>query len=114
MILYLFYKIYKIPPQLSGKIPYTKKGKGEACSPGTEIISEIECEDALRYAPLLGITLNTRYTLVKGSWGNLPHQCSYQSNGDQAFYFNREETNEASEFLNGWYKMICRTGKFWL
>ena len=96
-------------------------GKGEACSPGTEIISESTCEDALQYAPLLGITLNNRFTLVKGSLSNIPgyrhivpHQCSYQSNGDQAFYFNREETNEASEFLNGWYKMICRTGKFWL
>ena len=96
-------------------------GKGEACSPGTEIISESTCEDALQYAPLLGITLNNRYTLIKGSLTNIPgyrhivpYQCSYQSNGDQAFHFNSQETSDATGFNAGWYKMICRTGKILL
>ena len=102
-------------------------GKGEACSPGTEIISESTCEDALQYAPLLGITLNNRYTLIKGSRSNIPgyphivpYQCSYQSYeatskyGDQAFHFNGQETSDATGFLNGWYKMICRTGQILL
>ena len=79
--------------------------------PGTEIITEDECKDALKYAPSLGISLGDRDTLQTGSWDHVPHQCSYQANGDQAFHFNLKETVNASHFINGGYKMICKKGK---
>ena len=101
-------------PNILGEIPYVKKGTGEECSAGTEITNEVECKDALRYASSLGITLGNRNTLVEGSWNHVPRQCSYQANGDQAFHFNRNETKNASGFLNGGYRMICKKGKIWI
>ena len=83
---------------------------GELCPSGTEITTENGCDDALKWASELGISLQNRKQLVAGSWTHVPHQCSYQSQGDQAFHFNNKQVENARDFLNGWYKMICRKG----
>ena len=86
-------------------------GQAELCPSGAEITTEDECDSALQQATELGITLQGRKTLVAGSWDRLPHQCSYQYHGDNAFHFNNEQTNNVAKFVNGAYRMICRKGK---
>ena len=77
-----------------------------------EIMTEEECKNALKEVYLIGITLGSRKNLVSGSWNHVPYQCSYKSIGDQAFHFNRKEVNDAKNFIDGMYKMICRRGKY--
>ena len=86
--------------------------KSEPCPPGTEITTEEECDRALKRATDLEINLQDRNHLVTGKWGHVPHQCSYQHNGDQAFHFNNRQTKNASGFVNGAYHMICKKGKY--
>ena len=85
--------------------------KAQLCEFGKEIETEEECKDALAHVYLLGITLQSRKSLVSGSYDDIPFQCSYQSNGDQAFYFNKKEVSNAKGFPSGEYKMICKKGK---
>ena len=84
--------------------------KAELCPSGAEITTEDECRSALKYASSIGITLQNRRTLKTGSWSHVPYQCSYQAGGDQAFHFNRKETNNVDYFLDGMFKMICKKG----
>ena len=84
--------------------------KVESCPTGKEITTEEECKNAMKEVYLLGITLGSRKNLVVGSWNHVPYQCSFQSNGDQAFHFNQKEVSDVKEFQNGMYKMICRKG----
>ena len=85
-------------------------GQAELCPSGSEITSTDECNRALEFASELGITLGNRKNLISGSWGHVPYQCSYQAGGDQAFTFNRRETNNVASFVNGGYRMICNNG----
>ena len=62
--------------------------QGELCPSGSEITTSNECKHALEYAPLLGITHNSRKWIGPGNWGHVPFQCSYQAGGDQAFHYN--------------------------
>ena len=88
-------------------------GNAQPCSPGTEIETLDECTDALTWSVDLGIQgWQTRFSVVQeGSWDYVPYQCSYQSNGDLAFYFGTEPHKNAEEFSNGNYQMICKKGK---
>ena len=82
-------------------------GCGELCQSGTEITTADECRHALEYASLLNITLGHRKTLVgPDNWGWVPYQCSYQAVGDQAFHFNKKESDNGLDI----YRMICRKG----
>ena len=94
------------------EMAFFKMGKAEHCPSGSEITTQSDCDSALQHAEELGITLSSRNTLVVGSWATLPYQCSYQHNGDQAFHFNSMQTNDAADFLNGGYHMICKNGKY--
>ena len=88
-----------------------KMGRAELCPSGTEITTEGECDSALKHAGELGIALKRRKTLQVESWSHIPHQCSYQYDGDKAFYFNSRQTNNVPQFLSGQYRMICKKGK---
>ena len=82
--------------------------EGEFCPSGTEITDANDCRDAVRYAVALGITLESRNTLVgPGDWSHVPSGCSYQANGDQAFHFNRKDSSDGLQK----YRMICKKGK---
>ena len=87
-----------------------KMDVNKPCPPGTEITTDDGCDDALKWASQLGIFLQCRKQLLRGSWSWVPHQCSYQAGGDQAFHFNNKETSNVPEFVNGNYKMICKRG----
>ena len=89
-----------------------KMGQAEVCPSGAEITTRDECDSALQHAAELGITNMGRTSLVAGSWGHVPYQCSYQHGGDQAFHFNSNQTNNVDDFLNGEYHMICKNGKY--
>ena len=84
--------------------------KGVLCPSGSEITTEDECRSALSYASSIGITLQLRKDLKTSSWSHVPYQCSYQAGGDQAFHFNHQETSNVDNFLDGYYKMICKKG----
>ena len=84
--------------------------KAELCHSGAEITTEDECRSALKYASSIGITLQERKNLKTGSWDHVPYQCSYQAGGDQAFHFNHKEPSNGDQFLDGFYKMICKQG----
>ena len=90
---------------------YVLMDKASLCYPGKEITTEDECKDALENTYLLGITLQSRTSLINGSWDHVPYQCSYQAGGDQAFHFNRKETSNVNKFLNGMFMMVCYKGK---
>ena len=94
-----------------GELEFMKMGKAVICPAGTEITTKEECESALQKATELGITLQDRTTVRVGSWDSHPPQCSYFYAGDQAFHFNKRLTTDARNFLNGNYRMICKTGK---
>ena len=87
-----------------------KMDRGELCPSGSEITTEEGCDNALKRASELGIVLQGRKHLYVGSWSWVPHQCSYQARGDQAFHFNKQETSNVPNFVNGKYKMICKIG----
>ena len=84
---------------------------GKICESGSELLTEDDCTDALKYASELGISLLNRKDLQAGSWNHVPYQCSYQAGGDNSFHFNNKQTNNVHDFVNGMYKMICKTGK---
>ncbi len=81
---------------------------GELCPAGTELSTQGGCDASLKWAAELGITLQDRKQLVSGSWSHVPHQCSYQAGGDQAFHFNKKQTDNVPQFVSGNYKMICK------
>ena len=85
-------------------------GQAELCPSGTEL-TEDECHSAVEHASDLGITLGDR-KIVANSWGHVPPHCSYQHKGDQAYHFNRKNTNNVAAFINGQYRMICKNGKY--
>ena len=86
-------------------------GSAELCPPGSEITTQNECNDALKWASVLGINLIGRQQVVSGSWSGVPHQCSYQASNDNAFHFNDQQTNNAPRFINGEFIRICKKGK---
>ena len=90
--------------------PYVKLDKAKLCPKGTEITSEKECNEALKYASDLEIIFPPfSWTKVSiGSWGQLPYQCSYRAGGDNTFFFNRKKVKNAKLFLSGMHKMICK------
>ena len=94
---------------------FMKMGEAELCPAGKEITTQDECESALQKATELGITLTgitaDRKTLRVGSWGSHPPGCSYFYASNQRFHFNKKETIDARNFLNGRYRLICKTGK---
>ena len=92
-------------------VPYIKLGNLQTCPAGTEITTEELCRDALGYAHDLGITLQSRKNLIRGSWSWVPFQCSFQGGGDQAFHFNAMQTANARDFVNGKFQMVCKKGK---
>ena len=92
-------------------MPFMKMEKSAPCPSGTEIKTAEECNDALKWATQLGITLQSRTSLVNGYWGHVPYQCSYQYNGDQAFHFNNRKSNNRNNLLGGRYRMLCKKGK---
>ena len=83
-------------------LTFMKMGENEQCPCGTEITTEEECESALKQATQLEI-YPVRKSLVSGSWTGVPHQCSYQHEGDEAFHWN---TNSQGQQNN--YRMICK------
>ena len=97
---------------------FMKMNKGDICPPGAEIETPDECNEALQLAAVLDITLNARKHLVSGAYSDqlgVPHQCSYQAGGDQAFHFNNLLTVDNPGFVNGGYHMICKNGRlFWI
>ena len=105
-----FLNLFELSIYYLEKSKYVKMGKSEICPLGKEITTKSECEDALKDAYLLGITLKSS-ALVYGSWDHVPYQCSYQPSGDQAFYFNQKEVYNAEKFVNGEHIMICKEGK---
>ena len=92
-----------------------KMGYSLPCPSGTEITTEDECNEALKWVNTLWITLQNRTDLVTGSWGHVPYQCSYQYKGDKAFHFNNNKNlNNAKILLTPLgreYRMICKKGK---
>ena len=86
--------------------------QGELCPSGAEITTSNECKHALEYAPLLGITHNSRKWNGPGNWGHVPFQCSYQAGGDQAFHYNQKDAGNVPQFQSGFYKMICKQSKY--
>ena len=94
--------------------PYTKMDRSKPCPKGTEITTEKECSEALKYASDLGITFPPfSWTKVSvGSWSTLPYQCSYRAGSDNVFFFNKKKVKNAKLFLSGMHKMICKTGKY--
>ena len=91
-------------------VPFVKMEQGETCPSGTEVTTKEECDDALKLASQLGIQLKSRKTLVVGGWSFVPSQCSYQAGGDNAFHFNKVNTENVPWFLNGMFKLICKKG----
>ena len=87
-------------------LTFMKMGENEPCPPGTEITNKEECESALKQATQLEI-YPARIPLQSGSWGHVPHRCSYQHEGDESFHWN---TNENGQLNN--YRMICHTGTY--
>ena len=89
-------------------------GKGKSCPKGTEIRTEEECSDALKYASDLEIVFPpfswTKVTV--GSWAALPYQCSYRAGGDNTFFFNKKYVKNPKLFLSGMNRMICTNGKY--
>ena len=81
-------------------------GQAELCPQGAEVTTKDECECALQKATELGITLPNRKFLVAGSWGHVPHQCSWGPTFDPAFHFNSMQTTNVPDFV-----MICKKGK---
>ena len=87
--------------------------KATMCPPGTQILTEYECNIALKWAPELGITLTTTKDLVYDNDGyeNVPHGCSYKYKGDKAFHFNPKLLSSSNAFIDGTFHMICKKGK---
>ena len=81
------------------------------CPPGTEITTEDECREALKWTKKLWITPLNRTNLVTGFWSHVPYQCSYQRDGDKAFHFNYQKSKNPQSILRGSYRMICKKGK---
>ena len=104
----------KIQGTYAEEMPYFVMDDGKSCPAGSEIKTQDDCNKALERASDLGIVLQSQKQLVVGSFPHIPYQCSYFVSGDQAFHFNRQETSDATGFLTGWYKMICRTGQILL
>ena len=88
--------------------------KSAPCPAGTEITTEDECREALKWTKKLWITPLNRTSLVTGFWRHVPYQCSYQYNGDKAFHFNYQKSNNPQSLLGGSYRMICKKGKVYL
>ena len=85
-----------------------KMSQGAKCPNGTEITTKEECDDALKFAPQLGIDLRGRKHVVYGGWNFVPPQCSYLAKGDQAFHFNIRGSYHAGWFIQGVFTMICK------
>ena len=91
---------------------YMQMGNAQKCPEGTEIETLDECKDAMRWSEDLGIHSWTKAgQITTASWTGIAPQCSYQSNGEQHFHFNTLETENAVQFLDGNYQMICKKGK---
>ena len=96
-------------------------GKSELCPLGKEITTKSECEDALKDAYLLGITLKSN-DIVYGSWDHVPYQCSYQPSGDQGCLdtMHRWSSGLTARLLAGLNELSdripshCKVGWIWL
>ena len=85
------------------------------CPSGTEITTEDECKEAMKWAKTLWITFQNRTSLVTGFWGHAPYQCFYEYKGDKAFHFNYKKLNNTQILqtpLGSGYRMICKKGKY--
>ena len=86
-------------------------GHSEPCLSGTELTTEDECREAMKWKKKLGITPLNRTSLVTGSWWHVPYQCTYKYHGDNAFHFNYKKSHNPTSFHDGSYRMICYKGK---
>jgi hypothetical protein len=92
-------------------------GHSTPCPSGTEITTEDECKESLKWAKKLWITPQNRTSLVTGFWGHAPYQCFYQYKGDKAIHFNHKKSNNTKTLQTprgSMYRMICKKGKIYL
>ena len=81
----------------------------KSCPLGSEITTQDDCNEALKWASELGIALESRKQLVVGSFPNAPYQCSYFASGDQAFHFNHDASSNQNRLCkSNEFRMICR------
>ena len=89
-------------------IPFVMMATGASCAEGTEISSEIRCQEASGWASSLG--LKPKRPLQIGNWQSVPHQCSAQVGLDDAVHFSTNSETDNARFTTGEFVMICEAG----